>query len=77
MIHLGETLPAKLDGEAREIRWGTLLLLIGVLFPCSLVSFGIGAPTGVVMAAVKAGCYPYTMLQLDVPVFGRPLHFVH
>ena len=50
MIHLGETLPAKLEGERRDIRWGTLLLLIGVLFPCSLVSFGIGAPTGAVMA---------------------------
>ena len=46
MIHLGETLPARLEGEQREIRWGTLLLLIGVLFPCSLISFGIGAPTG-------------------------------
>jgi len=54
MIHLGETLPAKLEGERREIRWGTLLLLIGVLFPCSLVSFGIGAPTGAVMATVPA-----------------------
>ncbi len=46
MIHLGETLPARLAGEQREIRWGTLLLIVGVFFPCSLISFGIGAPTG-------------------------------
>ena len=47
LIHLGETLPARLAAEQREIRWGTLLLLVGVLFSCSLISFGIGAPTGV------------------------------
>ena len=53
MIHLGETLPVKLEGDRREIRWGTLLLLIGVLFSCSLVSFGIGAPTGEVLATSR------------------------
>ena len=46
MIHLGETLPPQLLAEARPLGWGALLLLTGVLFPCSLVSFGIGAPTG-------------------------------
>ena len=46
MIHLGETLPAELHKEAAPLGWGAVLLLTGLLFPCSLISFGIGAPTG-------------------------------
>lgn len=46
MIQLGVTLPPELADEAQPIAAGTLLLMTLVLFGCSLISFGIGAPTG-------------------------------
>ncbi len=46
VIQLGVTLPAELASEARDISVGSLILMTVVLFACSLISFGIGAPTG-------------------------------
>lgn len=46
VIQLGVTLPAELASEARDISVGSLVLMTVVLFACSLISFGIGAPTG-------------------------------
>lgn len=58
MIHLGETLPAELQKEAAPLGWGAVLLLTGLLFPCSLISFGIGAPTGEPSPALAAFSIP-------------------
>ena len=58
MIHLGETLPKDLAPERRDIQWSALALLTSVLFPCSLISFGIGAPTGVCQLMVHTIAVP-------------------
>ncbi len=49
VIQLGVTLPPELAAEkaAHELGAGLLAFMTVVLFGCSLVSFGIGAPTGV------------------------------
>ena len=47
MIQLGVTLPPELRAEAHPITAGSLVLMTLVLFGCLLISFGVGAPTGV------------------------------
>ena len=46
VMQLGVTLPAELAAEQRDISAGTLAVMTAALFACSLISFGIGAPTG-------------------------------
>lgn len=46
VIQLGVTLPAELAQDAHSLGAGPLMLMTAVLFACSLISFGIGAPTG-------------------------------
>ncbi len=47
VIQLGVTLPAELAAGADALGAGPLLLMTVLLFACSLISFGVGAPTGV------------------------------